>query len=92
MLTSFLVLTSQMVTVFPMAEGRFEVSTTIKGSSPSAHANAQIALMQVAQKTCKGRGRAISAGTLVLGATEPNAKGKTLLKISEVYSCERPAQ
>ena len=90
MLANFLFLISQMVTVLPMTEGRFEVSTTIKGSSPSAHANAQIALMQVAQKTCKGRGRAISAGTLILGVTEPDSKGKTRLKISEVYSCERP--
>lgn len=92
MLASFLVIASQMVTVLPMTDGRFEVSTTIKGSSPSAHANAQIALMQVAQKACKGRGRAISSGTLVLGVIEPDAKGKTRLKISEVYSCEHPAQ
>lgn len=90
MFAGILIFVSQLVTVAALDDGRVEVSTLIKGTTPAAHAEALIALMRAAEKACEGRGRAFSAGPLVLEASEPDKKGKQRLKISEVYFCGLP--
>ena len=72
----------------PVDADHFKVSIVYSASAgPSEQADAQIALLQSAKKLCKGRGRAVSEGTLHLDAAEPDAKGHKKLRLSEVYSC-----
>jgi hypothetical protein len=74
-------------TVTQLDEERFRVAIIFDDQSGRGHANAQIALMRAASKHCKGRGSAVSEGTLHLNRAEPLRRGKEALDLSEIYSC-----
>ena len=86
-------LSSGVVEAAPIDNDRFKVSIVYRSSaSPIEQANAQIALMQAAKKQCKGKGQAVSEGTLYLDGVEPDAKGHKKLRLSEIYACVAKAK
>ncbi len=63
---------------------RVKVAAEIRNSSSAReHTKAQIRLMKLAKKACKGKGRAVSENGLLV---EGNGS-KRGLRISEVYVC-----
>ena len=78
-------------TVTMIDETRFRVENVYRDRTPTGHANAQIALMRAASKHCRGKGVAVSEGSLELNNAEPTKGGKKALALSEVYSC-KPAK
>ena len=75
-------------TVTPLDETRFRVRIVYDDRSVAGHANAQIALIRAASKQCKGRGVAVSEGTLEANSAEPLKRGKKAIDLSEVYACK----
>ena len=82
-----MVLASIAPTVEQLDEARFRVRIVYDGSSPTDHANAQIALMRKASEICRGKGRALSEGTLELNNAEPIRKNRPALELAEIYTC-----
>lgn len=65
-----------------------KVATVIENSnSPREHAKAQFKLMRLAKKACKGKGTAVSEGTLNVDNVVLEGKSKPVLVISEYYRC-----
>lgn len=84
---SLVVLASVGPNVIPIDEIRFRVQIVYDDKSPMGHAKAQIALAKAATKFCRGRGTAVSEGTLELNDAESLRKGKDALELGEVYRC-----
>lgn len=82
------ILASSGPTLSQIDEARFRVSIVYDDKSPRGHANAQVSLMKMADKHCKGRGKAVSEGALELNKAEPIRRGREALSLSEVYSCK----
>ncbi len=70
-----------------LEDGRFRVSILFDDKRAQANANAQIMLQKAASKHCKGKGQAISEGTLELNNAPPIRDGKDALELAEVYRC-----
>ena len=87
LLSALMVLASVGPTVTELDQERFRVGIIFDDQSPRGHADAQIALMRAAAKHCKGRGSALSGGTLNVDRAEPLRSGKEALSLSEIYSC-----
>lgn len=87
-LSALMILASVGPTVTELDEQRFRVGIIFDDQSPRAHANAQIALMRAASRHCKGKGTAVSEGTLYVNEAEPLRRGKEALDLSEIYSCK----
>ena len=87
-LSSLMVLASIGPTVTQFAAERFRVGLIYDDQSPRGHANAQIALMRSANAYCRGKGAAVSEGTLNVDKAEPLRRGKEALDLSEIYSCK----
>lgn len=72
-------------------DNRFKVSVTVANAESARDSfNAQMAIIQKAQKVCKNldRGRAVSEGTLHLDTLPPpDGKKKGAMQLSEFYSC-----
>jgi hypothetical protein len=73
--------------VTELESARFRVAIVFADASPTGQAKAQIALMKVAKKHCKGRGAAVSEGTLELNNAVSAKPGRKALELSEVYRC-----
>jgi len=86
-IAALLMTSAAVIEIAPLEGERFSVSIVFAGSSPSVHAEAQIALMNAAAKQCKGEGRAMSEETLYIEGAEPDSRGRKRLKLTEVYSC-----
>ena len=86
---SLMVLASVGPTVTQIDAERFRVGIIFDDQSPRGHANAQIALMRSASAHCRGKGTAVSEGTLNLDKAEPLRRGKEAMDLSEIYSCKR---
>ena len=85
---ALLALSSGVVEAIPVDTEHFKVSIVYRSSAgPLEQADAQLALMQGAKKLCKGNGRPVSEGTLYLDGAEPDAKGRKMRRLSEIYSC-----
>ena len=67
--------------------GRFQVRVRFDDRSVSGHMEAQLVMIEAATAHCKGRGQAISEGTLELNASVPIKKRRTL-ELRETYACE----
>jgi hypothetical protein len=87
-LSALMILASVGPTVAELGENRFRVGIVFDDQSPRGHANAQLALIKAANKHCKGKGTAVSEGTLNLDRAEPLRRGKEALDLSEVYWCK----
>jgi hypothetical protein len=89
MLTALLlVAAAPNVTVETLGETRFRVTTVYATSGgPELIARAQFRLMEEAERVCRGRGRAVSEGSLEIHPA-PDRPGRTAL--SEVYNCIAP--
>lgn len=81
------VLASVGPTVVPVDDARFRVRILYDDTSISGHTQAQIALMKAAVKHCKGRGEAVSEGSLTVNRAEPLRKGREAIDLSEIYVC-----
>jgi hypothetical protein len=75
-------------TVTAIDDRRFRVGIVYDNTSPSGHADAQLALMKAAKKACVGKGMAISDGSLTLGNAAPIKGKRRALALSEIYSCQ----
>ena len=77
------------VAVEPAPDGRFRVSTVIAGDSgmPEDYARGLLRLRAAAEEQCRGRGRAISSGTIEADRV-PHRPDR--LSLAETYACERP--
>ena len=65
-------------------DGRFRFTVTYSArASPAVHARMQLRLMEQAERQCRGRGRAVSAGAL-----EANQAPGGRIALSEIYSCQ----
>ena len=84
--TSLLFLSSVGPTITEIEGSSFRVTILYDDHSLRGHAKAQIALAKAAKKHCRGKGKAISSGTLELNNAEPIKKKKTL-ELNEIYSC-----
>jgi len=84
--TPLLFLASVGPTITEIEGSSFRVTILYDDHSLRGHAKAQIALVKAAKKHCRGKGKAISSGTLELNNAEPIKKKETL-ELSEVYSC-----
>jgi hypothetical protein len=70
-----------------LGDGRYRISIQLRtGAEPLEHAQAQIRLMERADRLCASQGGAVSDGAIVLGAP---ARG--WFAVSEVYRCRMPA-
>jgi hypothetical protein len=77
------------VTVEALGETRFRFTTVYaRNGGPEAIMQAQFRLMEQAERTCRGRGRAVSEGSLRLDPAPGRPNG---LAISEIYNCVAPA-
>ena len=85
--SALLVLASLGPTIEQHDEGRFRVKVVFDDTSPRGHASAQVALAKEAQRTCRGKGNAVSEGTLDLADTSPIRGSRKALELSEVYIC-----
>jgi hypothetical protein len=87
-LSSLMVLASVGPTITQIDVERIRVGIIFDDQSPRGHATAQIALTRSASAHCRGKGTAVSEGTLNLDRAEPLRPGKEALNLSEVYSCK----
>ena len=85
--SALLVLVSVGPTIEQLEEGRFRVKVVFDDTSPRGHVNAQDALARKAQQECRGKGSAVSEGTLNVNDTAPIRDGRKALELSEVYIC-----
>ncbi|HYJ52386.1 MAG TPA: hypothetical protein VEW04_04375 [Allosphingosinicella sp.] len=73
------------VTVEPLADGRFRVSTTFAAAAPpELQARRMIQLREAAEQECRGRAAPVSQGTLEANHA---AGRRDLIVLSEIYSC-----
>jgi hypothetical protein len=73
--------------IAPIDEQRFRVSIVYDDTSPMGHGNAQVALMKAAERFCRGKGKAVSEGTLELNDAAPLRGKRKALEVSEIYRC-----
>jgi hypothetical protein len=82
------------VSVQPLQDGWFRLTTTYKPSGIEAAANAQLRLIEAAKRLCKVKGRSVSEGTLNLNevpdAASAGQHGRRLA-LSEKWRCGSPA-
>jgi hypothetical protein len=76
------------VTVEALGETRFRFTTVYsEHGGPDVITRALLRLMEQARRTCRGRGRAVSEGSLRLDPA-PGQRGR--LALSEIYNCIAP--
>ena len=85
--SALLVLASVGPTIEQLDEGRFRVKVVYDDTSPRGHANAQVAVAREAQRACRGKGNAVSEGTLHVNDAAPIRGSRKALELSEVYIC-----
>lgn len=88
-MTPLALLFAATVAVQPTQDGGFRLSLLYGGGDPMAHAEAQMQLASAAKRVCRGRGDAVSAGSLELNEvpkTDP-ARKRGRLSLSEVWRC-----
>ena|SRR5688572_9200463 len=85
--SALLVLASVGPTIEQLDEGRFRVKVVFDDTSPRGHADAQVALARKAQQECRGKGNAVSEGTLDLDDAASIRGSRKALELSEVYIC-----
>ncbi|HEY6816056.1 MAG TPA: hypothetical protein VI168_10995 [Croceibacterium sp.] len=85
--SAVLVLASLGPTIEQLDEGRFRVKVVFDETSPDGHANAQVSLARKAQAECRGKGNAVSEGTLDVNDAAPIRGSRKALELSEVYVC-----
>jgi len=85
--SALLVLASAGPTIEQLDEGRFRVKVVFDDTSPRGHASAQDAVARKAQAECRGKGNAVSEGTIALNDTAPLRGSRKALELSEVYLC-----
>jgi hypothetical protein len=77
------------VTVEALGETRFRFTTVYpENAGYEVIMRAQFRLMEQAERTCRGRGRAVSEGSLRVDPA-PGQRGR--LALSEVYNCVTPS-
>ncbi|CAN5286974.1 hypothetical protein BH11PSE5_BH11PSE5_10620 [soil metagenome] len=74
-------------TITLIDDSRFRVGIVFDDTSPSGQTDAQLALMKAAERACKGKGKAISEGTLNLDNAPSIRPNRKALALSEIYSC-----
>ena len=90
-LAALFLLLGSSVAVEPIDADRFRLTVRYNGH---AHVEAQLALIETARRLCKGKGRAVSAGTLhadEVPKTDP-ARKRGRLKLSEEWRCDSAAR
>jgi hypothetical protein len=85
--SALLVLASVGPTIEQLDEGKFRVKVVFDDTSPRGHVSAQVALARKAQQECRGRGNAVSEGTLHVNDAAPIRGSRKALELSEVYLC-----
>lgn len=72
------------MTVEQLDDGSYRLTVVYSAhANVELHARMQLRLMEHAERLCRGRGRAVSAGTL-----EVNQAPRGRIALSEVYSCQ----
>jgi len=87
--SALLVLALAGPTIEQLDDGRFRVKVVFDDTSPRGNVAAQVALARKAQAECRGKGMAVSEGTLELGDAAPLRRNRKALELAEVYICAK---
>jgi hypothetical protein len=88
LLSALFILASVGPSVEPLDNARFRVRIVFDNTeSGRAHADAQIAIMRKARSECRGKGTAVSEGTLYLNNAAPIRGDRKALELAEIYTC-----
>ena len=85
---ALLILASVGPSVEQLDDARFRVKIVFDNTeSGRAHADAQLAIIRKARAECRGKGTAVSEGTLYLNIAAPIRGDRKALELAEIYTC-----
>jgi hypothetical protein len=86
--SALLILASVGPSVEQIDDSRFRVKIVFDNTeSARSHAEAQLAIIRKARTECRGKGAAVSEGTLYLNNAAPIRGNRKALELAEIYTC-----